>query len=1476
MNVVDSVTGAFRAWLVVAFGILCLAVPSGRMHAQPPSPSEMESIAGRTFIVAFPDTVINEHDHNFVTHTWENQVVIAIYSAVANTMTMTGPAGYSKRDVALRANEFTIVDLTKPEWRSAYPIAWEVGKITSTTFRIETTEPVVVYCMMLTEFGAEAWTPLPVEKWGTEYYAAARDGEVVYDVLPGPDGYEKAVKMAPGEIAMIAAYDGTQVTFNTNVRMREDYPRSVTLNAGQIYTVQTWVDLRPDAFGDQQPDFAGTRIVASKPIAVISGNTRSQVLTEGEGLTQNPWRNMLIEWMPPIEQHGTEFVFLPTWDQRRPVGEYLEYKRQAEFVRLYGTRPGTTEGFYTTGDPDGEIFIEPINQSSFNEYRFGTVPPRYFKTDKPAMAMMNSAAVVRFNGLIKPGPPDVPDPDDPPKEPDTTATLSRDYEGWGPYMVEMVPREQWTTFAPFWAPVITSEMEHYINVVTDSANGSTILMEDGRPFVFNRGPIGNTGLIWGTMSVTPSIMHYLRSTNGGRFYAFSYGLLRGQEQYIYIPAPPPLPKEDGKFEHREYMAIAYGYPLSPRRNVLRVPDTLDLQLVMGCTDLTVTAIAKNAAPAGIRTIKLEPATNAQIKSISPAVYTGSPNVTVVIEPIDKTQNATGSLELIDRTGAVTTVPYRYVAEALTFAPAGMLDFGEQTVGIATRRDVVVTNPVDKTIEVTALRMFKGNEDFTIVSGGAQTLASGASMTVTIEAKPTRPGRLYIDSLVVETACTTATVALRMETVQPFLQINDVNFRDVTLFGTKDLPLILCNVGRGTITFHDSLGGDVITFADNHFIVSDADKARLRGMQLGPNECDSIMVRFTATETGVFRTTARVIANTRLHRDTSLWTAIVRIPGPQVDAVEFGSRWLVSSPCSQNTLTAYEDSIEVFNTGSSDFDIVSFDLIGADVTAGFFALDNSDPGATIKAGDRVRAVQGSDTMRRFQKILFKPTQERDDYTATIRMTVVNPVSGIQNTVENTITGKGVLSHITLGNHTFDTVAFVAAGTTVVPGSVSFEIKPSRPTTITDVRFVPNTGEFVVTNLASLQRTWQPGEVGQVQLEFRPQSAGLRTAQLVIVGDQSSCDEPGGALIGFTRGEVPNTDTLGVSVSNIDFGAIIGCHDSTGSIVIRNTGSVPVIINAMTLVDGAPQFSITPLGSPVTIAPNGSSSFPVRFTPSSPAPVTGHVRFDIGFQGKPETITGVSTLTGSGASLAAGATIATDLRAVAGDELEAPIALSTALAPAKVSDLTFTLRYEREMMFARVEDPTRLTAGTLLNGWSTQVVSHAVDPTNSREMVLTLRATAPAGTFAAGPGTLLKVPFRTLIGDTMRTAIPFTISSASSPCVVFTTTPGAAALDSICGFSFRLVDASATTYALRQNAPNPFNPTTTIEFAVGLDARTTLTIYDAGGRRVATLVDAFLQPGRYSVQWDASAQPSGLYYYRLNSSMWSKTNTMMLQK
>jgi len=90
-----------------------------------------------------------------------------------------------------------------------------------------------------------------------------------------------------------------------------------------------------------------------------------------------------------------------------------------------------------------------------------------------------------------------------------------------------------------------------------------------------------------------------------------------------------------------------------------------------------------------------------------------------------------------------------------------------------------------------------------------------------------------------------------------------------------------------------------------------------------------------------------------------------------------------------------------------------------------------------------------------------------------------------------------------------------------------------------------------------------------------------------------------------------------------------------------------------------------------------------------------------------------------------------------------------------------------------------------------------------------------------------------------------------------------------------------FALHQNYPNPFNPTTTISFTVtGVEAsasrRTSLQIYDITGRLVGTLVDALLQPGTHSVLWDASQHTSGVYFYRLESGIFSETKKLILLK
>jgi len=92
------------------------------------------------------------------------------------------------------------------------------------------------------------------------------------------------------------------------------------------------------------------------------------------------------------------------------------------------------------------------------------------------------------------------------------------------------------------------------------------------------------------------------------------------------------------------------------------------------------------------------------------------------------------------------------------------------------------------------------------------------------------------------------------------------------------------------------------------------------------------------------------------------------------------------------------------------------------------------------------------------------------------------------------------------------------------------------------------------------------------------------------------------------------------------------------------------------------------------------------------------------------------------------------------------------------------------------------------------------------------------------------------------------------------------------------AVVTEYALRQNFPNPFNPSTRIAFDVKEANNVTLTIFNAMGQKVATLLDnANYNKGRHSVTFDATNLTSGLYFYSVKiGNDFSATKKMLLVK
>jgi bacillopeptidase F (M6 metalloprotease family) len=83
-------------------------------------------------------------------------------------------------------------------------------------------------------------------------------------------------------------------------------------------------------------------------------------------------------------------------------------------------------------------------------------------------------------------------------------------------------------------------------------------------------------------------------------------------------------------------------------------------------------------------------------------------------------------------------------------------------------------------------------------------------------------------------------------------------------------------------------------------------------------------------------------------------------------------------------------------------------------------------------------------------------------------------------------------------------------------------------------------------------------------------------------------------------------------------------------------------------------------------------------------------------------------------------------------------------------------------------------------------------------------------------------------------------------------------------------------LLQNRPNPFNPTTTIQFSLSKAGPASVVVYDVTGRKVVTLLDQQKGAGQHSITFNASGVASGVYFYRLRTPGFEQTRKMVILK
>ena len=92
---------------------------------------------------------------------------------------------------------------------------------------------------------------------------------------------------------------------------------------------------------------------------------------------------------------------------------------------------------------------------------------------------------------------------------------------------------------------------------------------------------------------------------------------------------------------------------------------------------------------------------------------------------------------------------------------------------------------------------------------------------------------------------------------------------------------------------------------------------------------------------------------------------------------------------------------------------------------------------------------------------------------------------------------------------------------------------------------------------------------------------------------------------------------------------------------------------------------------------------------------------------------------------------------------------------------------------------------------------------------------------------------------------------------------------------------TDFALRQNFPNPFNPTTIIQYALPKASQVRIEVYNVLGQRVRTLVDETQRPGYKTINWDGrddagNEVSSGVYFCRIQAGSFEESRKMTLLK
>lgn len=389
-------------------------------------------------------------------------------------------------------------------------------------------------------------------------------------------------------------------------------------------------------------------------------------------------------------------------------------------------------------------------------------------------------------------------------------------------------------------------------------------------------------------------------------------------------------------------------------------------------------------------------------------------------------------------------------------------------------------------------------------------------------------------------------------------------------------------------------------------------------------------------------------------------------------------------------------------------------------------------------------------------------------------------------------------------------------------------------IQSVNIVPGT-DF--TTSFTTPRTLKSAEKVTMSIQFKPIATGARSATLSINSNDSQNSTLTIAING--SGTAIPKPSIVVKTTSLDFGTVTIPSTSNGYVTIENTGNANLTVSSASLSGTDASGFLMASSLPITIAPNGRDSIKVIFQPTT-----------------------------SGAKIAALTISHDDV-----DQGSISVSLSgTAVTAAALNVSSLIVNF-----------------GTLKITDGVQQKSVVLQNTGDLPLTITKKG-------ITGPNALefivLKNIGNTLVGQTTDSIVFSFSPSLSTPgdkTATFTIeTDAASSLRTEIALIAKVNSPTAVDplhtagFVLHQNYPNPVSSrasgqtTTDIRFEIGARSFVQITIASALGQNIAAPVADTFDAGEYSVRFDISLIPAGIYFYRLTSNGFSQLRKMIVIK